>query len=134
MKRFLILITFSLILVTILSGCSDTVNNSFTFTNFATNKVFVNFRAKLIAVNAGETVILSDIDKGIYLYETTFEVPASAISFDAVGAVTGDVTLSAGTKILIIYSSTFVDDTYTLNATISTSEGISTGDNDPLSP
>ncbi len=134
MKRFLTIITFSIILVTFLSGCSDTVDNEFTFKNFATNKVFVNFRAKSIEVKAGDTVVLSNIDKGKYLYETTFEVPASAINSKAEGAVSGDVTLSAGTKILIIYSSTFVDDTYILSATISTSEAISSGDDDPLSP
>ncbi len=133
MKRFLTIITFSIILVTFLSGCSDTVDNKFTFTNFATNKVFVNFRAKLIAVSAGETVILSDIDKGKYLYETTYEVPANATSSKSDGAVTGEVALSAGTKILIIYTSTFIDGAYTLSATISTSEGISI-DDDPLSP
>ncbi len=134
MKKFLTLITFSLIIMTILSGCSDTVNNTFTFKNFATNKVFVNFRAKSIEVDPGETIVLSNIDRGKYLYETTFEVPASAISSKAEGAVSGDVTLSAGTKILIIYTSTLVDDAYTLSATISTSEAISSGDGDPLSP
>ncbi len=134
MKRFLTIITLSLILVTILSGCSDTVNNSFTFTNFATNKVFINFRAKLITVNAGETVVISNIEKGKFLYETTYEIPAGATSSKSDGAVAGDVTLSAGTKILIIYSSTFVDDTYTLSATISTSEGISDDSGDPLAP
>jgi len=134
MKRFLTIIAFSLILITILSGCSDTVNNKITFTNFATNKVFINFRASLIPVESGETVILSNIDKGKYLYETTYEVPANATSFKADGAVAGDITLSAGTKILIVYSSTFVDDAYTLSATISTSEGISSGNDDPLSP
>lgn len=134
MKKFLTLITFSLIIMTILSGCSDTVNNTFTFKNFATNKVFVNFRAKSIEVDPGETIVLSNIDRGKYLYETTFEVPANAISYTAEGAVSGDVTLSAGTKILIIYTSTLVDDAYTLSATISTSEAISSGDDDPLSP
>ncbi len=134
MKSFLTIITFSLILMTFLSGCSDTVDNKITFTNFATNKVFVNFRAELKPVKSGETLVISDIDKGKYLYETTYEVPAGALSFKADGAVAGQVSLSAGTKILIVYSSTFVDDVYTLSATISTSEGISSGDNDPLIP
>lgn len=133
MKIFLTIITFSLILMTILSGCSNTIDNKITFTNLATNKVFVNFRASLRTVKPGETLVISDIDKGKYLYETTYEVPASAISFKADGAVAGDVALSAGTKILIVYSSTFVDGAYTLSATISTSEGISSGD-DPLIP
>ena len=134
MKRFLTIIMFSLILMTIMSGCSDTVDNKITFTNFATNKVFVNFRAELTEVISGEPLVISDIDKGKYLYETTYEVPANATSSKSDGAVAGEVTLSAGTKILIVYSSTFVDDAYTLSATISTSEGISSGNNDPLSP
>ena len=134
MKSFLTIITFSLILMTILSGCSDTVDNKITFTNFATNKVFVNFRAELLPVKSEETLVISDIDRGTFLYETTYEVPAGALSFKADGAVAGEVTLSAGTKILIVYSSTFVDSAYTLSATISTSEGISSGDGDPLIP
>lgn len=134
MKKFITIMMFSLILMTIMSGCSDTVDNKITFTNFATNKVFVNFRASLIAVEPGKTLVISDIDKGKYLYETTYEVPAGALSFKAEGAVAGEVTLSAGTKILIVYSSIFADDVYTLSATISTSEGISSGDDDPLIP
>ena len=135
MKKILIIITILTISLSFLSGCSDTVATKITFQNFASNKVYINFRASLIPVNAGESVDLTDVPKGTYPYETTYEVPLGTTSSSATGDVSGEVELFAGTKILVVYGSTFVDFVYNINATKTSTEDLSGGvDIDPIGP
>ena len=118
-----------------LSGCSDTVGTKITFENFASNKVFINFRASLIAVGAGKSVDITEIPKGKYSYATTYELPPGTISSSAEGDVSGDLELAAGTRVLIVYASTFIDGVYTISATKTTSDDLSGGgDIDPIGP
>jgi len=105
-----------------INGCSGKVNNSVTFKNLSQGTVYVNFRAAAIPVAPGNSSIVQEIPKGIYNYSTTFSVPAGVISSTSQGAVSGNMTIVAETKILIIYSSTLVNGTYTLFATISSSD------------
>ena len=105
-----------------INGCSGKVNNSVTFKNLSQGIVYVNFRADAIPVSPGNSSIVQEIPKGIYNYSTTFSVPAGVISSTSQGAVSGNLTIVAETKILIIYSSTLVNGTYTLFATISSSD------------
>ena len=80
---------------------------------------------------------IKDIEEGTYTYETTFEYPSTATTIKTEGAVSGQVSLKAGTKILLFYSSSESPDrtTYTLNATISSSDDIFGGDdNNPVLP
>lgn len=135
MKKVLKLSTMLLFIVSILTGCSSNVDNRITFQNFASNKIYINFRATIIEVNAGETSVITEVPQGTYSYETTYEIPAGTTTYKTEGAVSGDLTLKAGTKILIVYSSTFTDGAYTLAATITTSDDLSnTGGSDPLNP
>ena len=135
MKKILTTITILTILMTFLSGCSSTVGTKITFQNFASNKVFINFRASIIPVNAGESVELTEIPKGLYAYETTYELPFGANSSISEGEVSGEVELAAGTKILIVYASTFVDFVYRISATKTSSDDLSGGsDIDPVGP
>jgi len=135
MKKILTIITILTIFVSFLTGCSETVSTKITFQNFASNKVYINFRASLITVNAGETVDLTDVPRGTYAYATTYEIPFGATSSSAEGDVAGEITLSAGTRVLIVYASTFVDFVYKINATKTTSDDLSgTGEIDPLGP
>ena len=132
MKKILTIITILTISLSFLSGCSDTVGTKITFQNFASNKVYINFRASLIPVNAGESVDITEIPRGTYAYETTYEVPLGTLSSSAEGAVSGIVDFSAGTKILIVYGSTFVDFVYIINATKTSTDDILGGD--PVGP
>ena len=135
MKKILTIITFLAISFSFLSGCSDTVGTKITFQNFASNKVYINFRASLIPVNSGETVNITEIPKGKYAYATTYEIPPGANSSQAEGDVSGEVELSAGTKILIVYASTFTDFIYRISATkTSTADLLGGGDIDPIGP
>jgi len=135
MKKVLRIAVLLLFLMPILTGCSSNVDNKITFRNFASNKIYINFRASVIEVEAGATTVISEIPQGTFSYETTYEIPAGATSYRAEGAVSGELSLKAGTEILIIYSSTFSDGLYTLGATISTSEDLSgSGGSDPLNP
>lgn len=119
--RLYLVLAFS-ILILIATGCSGSLENSLKFKNFAAGDVYVNFRGNLITVAAGKTVELKELPKGLYTYSTTYEVPSNSQNSSAEGAVSGEVKIKAGTKILIVYSSTFVDGTYTIYATISSSD------------
>ncbi len=135
MKKILAIITFLAISMSFLSGCSDTVGNKITFQNFASNKVFINFRASLITVDAGKSVDITEIPKGKFSYATTYEVPPGTLSSTAEGDVAGEIELSAGTKVLIVYSSTFAQGVYTIGATKTTSDDLlGGGDIDPIGP
>jgi|ERR1035437_1776357 hypothetical protein len=105
-----------------INGCSGKVNNSVTFKNLSQGIVYVNFRGEAIAVTTGNSAMVQEIPKGTYNYSTTYSVPAGVISSSAQGSVTGNLTIAAETKILIIYSSTLINGTYILFATISSSD------------
>jgi len=135
MKKILTIITFLAISMSLLSGCSDTVGTKITFQNFASNKVFINFRASLIPVEAGGSVDITETPRGNYLYATTYELPPGTTSSSEEGDVSGEIELSAGTRVLIVYASTFVDGVYKISATKTTSDNLSGGgDIDPVGP
>ncbi len=135
MKKILTIITFLAITMSFLSGCSDTVGTKITFENFASNKIFINFRASLITVDAGKSVDITDTPKGNYLYATTYQLPPGTISSLAEGDVSGEIELFAGTRVLIVYASTFIDFVYTISATKTTWDDLSGGGEiDPIGP
>ena len=135
MKKILTIITFLVISMSFLSGCSETVGTKITFQNFASNKVFINFRASLITVDAGKSVDITDTPKGSYAYATTYQIPPGTISSSAEGDVSGEIELSAGTRVLVVYGSTFVDGVYKINATKTSSDDLSgDGGIDPVGP
>jgi len=111
------------------------VGTKITLQNFASNKIFVNFRASLITVEAGKSVDITDTPKGTYAYQTTFQIPPGATSSSAEGDISGEIELFAGTRVLIVYGSTFVDGVYIINATKTTSDDLSGGGGiDPVGP
>jgi hypothetical protein len=135
MKKILTIITFLAITMSFLSGCSDTVGTKITFENFASNKVFINFRASLITVDAGKSVDITEIPNGKYSYATTYQLPPGTISSTSEGDVSGEIELRAGTRVLIVYASTFIDFVYTISATKTTSDDLSgEGEIDPIGP
>ncbi len=123
MKKWFILLPVFLLTIISYTGCSSSVGTQITFKNLASNAVFVNFRANIITVPSGQTVVVKDIPKGTFNYSTTYEIPANATNSTAEGDVSGAFTITqAGTKILVLYSSTFADGTYNLFATSSTNQ------------
>ncbi len=135
MKKILTIIAFLAISMSFLSGCSETVGTKITFQNGASNMVKVNFRASEIIVEAGKSVDITDTPRGKYAYETTYQLPPGTTSSSAEGDVSGEIELSAGTRVLIVYSSTFVGGVYIISATKTTSDDLSGGgDIDPVGP
>jgi len=121
-----ILISFLLISLSLtLISCSDGPINTITIENWASNDVSVNFKGSLTDVPAGATVQLTDILKGEYEYETIYVIPSGATSFEASESCAGTLVLNAGTKTLIIYTSTLVEGTYSISASITTSDDLS---------
>ena len=121
-------IYFALLILSIgLLSCSDDPINTITIENWASNDVSVNFKGSLTDVPAGTTVQLTDILQGEYEYETIYVIPSGATSFDASESCAGTLALNAGTKILIIYTSVFIDNNYSIAASITTSDNLSEG-------
>ena len=97
-------------------GCSSNSETSLTLKNIAAGAIYLNFRGEVTTVPAGRTVIISELPRGTYAYVTTYAIPAGATSSSVVGELEGELIIRAGSKILILYSSTFSEDTYTLYA------------------
>lgn len=126
-----LLITLSLTLI----NCSDGPINKITLQNNADGDVYLNFRGSQTLVPSGSTIELQDIDKGEYEYETVYEVPSGATSFSAEGEMSGTLILTAGTKILVIYSSVFSEGSYSIFASVTSSDDLTEGIlPDPIGP
>jgi hypothetical protein len=116
------IIFFSLIVLSAgFFSCSDTVDNRITFQNLASNDVYVNFRGSRVEVPNGSTVTLTEIDKGEYEYETIYEIPAGTTGSTVEGEGAGTIIMDAGIKVLVIYTSTFIEGDYTLYVSVTTS-------------
>jgi len=121
--RYKIPLLFSLIVLFLfISGCSGKVNNSVTIQNLSSGTIYFNFRGSATMALSGSTANVSEIPKGTYAYSTTYSVPAGALTQSTQGAVTGSIIINAGTRIMIVYSSTIINGAYVLYATISSSD------------
>ena len=121
--RYKIPLLISLIISFLLiSGCSGKVNNSVTIQNLSGGTVYLNFRGNVITAVSGTNVSVSEIPKGTYLYSTTYSVPSGVLTSSTQGAVAGTLKITAGTRILIIYSSTLINGAYILFASVSSSD------------
>jgi len=121
-KMYIFLAVISLISF----SCSSDVDNRVRIKNLAAGSVMFNFRGEAITVASGKTYDISNIPQGLYAYSTTYSVPSEATSSTASEAASGTVTLKAGTKILVLYSSTLYDGVYTLYTTVSSSDSVTT--------
>ncbi len=133
MKQFFLFLLIFASIIVIFNGCSSSIDNNINFKNKADGDIFVNFRGEEITIPAGQTVTVKEIPKGTYSYSTTFEIPAGATSSSSTGDVTGSIDIKAGTKVLVIYSSTLISGQYTLYATLSNSDD-ENADQNPLLP
>ena len=134
MKKISILFLFVAISLPLFTNCSSTVENSLKVQNLASNDVYLNFRASLIQVRSGETVELKELPKGTYDYETIYEIPSGATSTTAEGEVSGEFIIKAGTKILVVYTSTFIENSYTIFASVTSSDDQDDQDPNPIGP
>ena len=115
----------------IIGGCKNTVDNSVTIKNLAAGDIIVNFRGQAVSVASGTTGEVQEIPEGTYDYSTTYTIPAGATSAAEGSGINGQVKIKAGTKVLLIYSSTLVSGVYTISATVSNSDDQSTGTTSP---
>ena len=129
MKKYFIQLLVILTVVFLLNGCNSKVDNEVKFENLTMMTIHVNFLSSDISVPSDETKILSDLPRGTYSYSTSYDIPDSAKSSSEKGEVSGVLTLKAGTKILILYKSTFINGNYVVSATISSNEELEDGIN-----
>ncbi len=131
-----IFIYFSIILSSaILMNCAEDGAAIIKISNMASHAIVISFRGEIINVASGETAELTDLEKGEFEYETAYEVPANATSAAAEGEMAGTFVINAGTKINVVYTSTFLDGGYTIYASVTTSDDL-TPDEDlnPIGP
>lgn len=135
MKKILLLFVLASLCAITFISCSTSVNNRITFKNLASGDIHVNFRAELTTVRSGETIILESLPQGLYDYNTTYEIPPGVLTSQAEDDVSGQVTIKAGTKILIVYSSAVIEGVYILSATMTSSDDLSDEeDPNPIGP
>lgn len=127
MKKYISIISVLFLFVFIFASCDSDLENKFTFKNFSAGKVLINFRGGLHAVDAGDTYTIEKVPKGTYSYVTTYQVPAGTESSSAIGDLDGTVVFKVSTRILVVYSSTINDGAYTIYATISSTDDLSSG-------
>jgi len=124
MKQKFLYLLFAITSISFLS-CSDGPINKITFQNLADGDVYVNFKGSQIEVLSQSTVELEDIDKGEYEYETIFTLPYGTTDFSSEGEMSGSFILKAGTKIIVTYTSVSNEGTYTIYASVTSSNDLS---------
>ena len=134
MKKLSLLLLFTIATFPLFTSCSSSVENSLKIQNLASNDIYLNFRASLIQVKSGEVVELKELPKGSYDYETIYEIPSGATGSSTEGEASGEFLIRAGTKILLVYTSTFIDNNYVLFASVTSSEDLNDEDPNPIGP
>lgn len=130
MKKILVVLFLSTL---VFWSCSSESETTLTIKNLAAGTVYLNFLGEVTTVPAGRTVVISDLPRGTFDYVTTYSIPAGATTSSAVGELEGEIKIKAGTKVLLLYSSTFSESSYTIYASKTTSDDLDPDDN-PLFP
>ena len=132
MKKWLFPVVVLFLIAINFVSCSSSLSNSITFNNSTQGDIYINFRGQVITIPSGQNSVVNKIPQGTYNYATTFSVPAGATASSSQGNLAGSFTISADTKIMLLYTSTFLNGSYTVYVTISNSDTQSTGT--PTSP
>jgi hypothetical protein len=125
MRKILVVLCISMLTFW---SCETDQGTSLTLKNMAAGAIYFNFLGEVTTVAAGRTVVMSDLPNGLYEYVTTYSVPAGATSSLAVGDLAGEIIIEAGTQVLILYSSEFQEDKYTIYATKSSNKNLEEDD------
>jgi hypothetical protein len=123
-KHLIVLFTLAVISIISFTGCEPFIENKITAKNIADGKVELTIRGKTYDIPSGETLILNDFAKGTFAYSTIYEIPFGISSASAVGAVSGNMILNAGTEISLVYSSVIDSSKYTLYGVLSSSDDV----------
>ena len=129
MKKQLIVL-FILVAISVISftSCEPFIENKIIAKNLAAGDVQLNIRGQAYEVPAGQTVVINDFKKGTFEYSTIYSIPADATDFSEEGDVSGTMVFNAGTEISVTYTSTFIDNSYTLYGVLVTSDDVNRTD------
>ena len=134
MKKTIISVLIAAFAAISLISCSTTMQNRVTFHNDASGDISVNFRGEKYDIASGQKLDLIIHHKGTFSYATSFELPFGATSSVAEGALAGDLTINAGTSILVYYISSLNEGVYIISATVTTSDDLTAEDPNPIGP
>lgn len=127
-KQIVILLSLVIFSIVSFTSCEPFIENKITARNLAAAQVQLNIRGQIYTIQSGETLVLSDFKKGSFEYETIYAIPAGATTFSAEGDVTGEIVLNAGTEVLIVYTSTLVEESYTVYGSMTSSDDVNRTD------
>ena len=118
-------------------SCSSALDASITIKSLASENVYLNVLGKTVTIAPGKTVVINDISAGTYDYQTTYAVPSGVSGTTVEGSPSGTFTITAGTKVNILYASrvqttsatggsTAAQSSYILSVSISSSDPVTT--------
>lgn len=111
-KQIVILLSIVVLSVISFTSCEPFLVNKIIVRNLAADEVQINLRAKTYKIPSGETLVLNDLKKGTFQYNSTYSIPAGVTETETEGEFEGEVVLNAGTEILFIYRSSLLDNKY----------------------
>ncbi|MCZ7609609.1 MAG: hypothetical protein M5U17_05530 [Ignavibacterium sp.] len=111
-KQIVILLSIVVLSVISFTSCEPFLVNKIIVRNLAADEVQINLRAKTYIIPSGETLVLNDLKKGTFQYNSTYSIPAGVTETETEGEFEGEVVLNAGTEILFIYRSSLLDNKY----------------------
>ena len=123
-KQLIVLFILAAISVISFNGCEPFIENKIIAKNLAAGDVQLNIRGQAYDIRAGQTLVINDFKKGTFKYSTVYSIPAGTTDFSTEGDVSGTMVFNAGTEISITYTSTFIDNSYTLYGVLVTSDDV----------
>ncbi len=102
-------ISISLLLIfsmgVVFSNCTADMDNVINIKSIAAENVYVNILGRLITVKPNTTQQIKNIRRGTYSFSTNYDLPSGVTGSSVDGTASGDLTLNAGTRISIFYTS-----------------------------
>jgi hypothetical protein len=123
-KQVIFLFVIATIALIGFTSCEPFIVNKITAKNIAAGDVELTLRGKTYYIPSGETLVLNDFTKGTFAYSTVYEIPFGLSSATAVGDVSGEMKLLAGTEISLVYSSIVDSTKYTIYGVLSSSDDV----------
>lgn len=109
-------------------SCESFIENKITVDNSSASNIELLIAGKSYDIPSNSNLVLSDFKKGTFAYQTIYTVPFGVTTATAEGDVSGEITLLAGTEVLLKYTSFASDSSYTIYGILSSSDDVNSTD------